>query len=74
LKPEFLLKAQSKDIKFGIYGSVSGKNQTHKYTDIGSLHLKVPRQHANQQIIIRAVWTSFDYVTGKNYYPDIVVV
>eukprot|EP00347_Sterkiella_histriomuscorum_P021634 403333299 len=74
-KSEFILKAHSRDIKFGIFGSVSGKNQTHKFTDIGSLQIKIPRQHANQQIIIRTVWTSFDYVSSNygHYQPDIVV-
>lgn len=47
-RSEFTLKAQTKDIKFGLFGSVSGKNQTHKYTDIGGLQIKIPRQHANQ--------------------------
>ena len=47
LKSEFILKSHTRDIKFGIFGSVSGKNQTHKFTDIGSLQIKIPRQHAN---------------------------
>lgn len=74
LKSEFILKSHTRDIKFGIFGSVSGKNQTHKFTDIGSLQIKIPRQHANQQIIIRTVWTSFDYLQSpEQYCPDIVV-
>jgi hypothetical protein len=70
------LKSETRDIKFGVFGSVSGKNQTHKFTDIGGLQIKIPRQFANQQVIIRTVWTSFDYVSSgsQKYYPDIVVV
>ena len=45
----------------------------HKSIDFGGFSCKTPRQHANQQLIIRALWTSFDYVTGYQYSPDIVV-
>jgi len=64
MRSEFILKAETRDIKFGVFGSVSGKNQTHKFTDIGGLSIKIPRQFANQQVIIRTVWTGFDYVSG----------
>lgn len=74
LRSEFYIKEASKDIKFGIYGNVQGKSQLHKPVDFDGFSCRTPRQHANQQIIIRALWTSFDYVTGPQYYPDIVVV
>jgi hypothetical protein len=73
-KPEFYINAITKDIKFGIYGNVIGKIAMHKHIDFtGTLGCKIPRQYANQQIVMRCLWTSFDYVTGEDYYPDLVV-
>lgn len=43
LRSEFVLKTETRDLKFGVFGSVSGKNQTHKFTDIGGLQIKIPR-------------------------------
>ncbi len=77
----------TRDLKLGIYGNVAGKAQLHKYVEFGGVACKTPRQHGNQQLIIRAIWTSYDDVTGnipatgeedeqrgaKLYYPDIAV-
>lgn len=74
VKQDFYINACTRDIKFGIYGNVIGKIPMHKHIDfVGTLGCKIPRQYANQQIILRCLWTSYDYVTGEGYYPDLVV-
>jgi hypothetical protein len=64
----------------GVYGNVAGKAQTHKYVEFGGVACKTPRAYGNVQLIIRALWTSYDdlsiksSLTGeKTYQPDLVV-
>ena len=63
VRPEFSLISASKDIRLAIYGNVAGKAQMHKYVESGGIACKTPRQFQNQQLIIRAMWRSYDDVT-----------
>lgn len=76
IRQEFFLVQTTKDLRLGIYGNVAGKAQLHKYVEFGGVACKTPRQYGNQQLIIRALWTSYDNVTTQTgkYYPDIVIV
>lgn len=87
IRQEFFLVNATRDLKLGIYGNVAGKAQLHKYVEFGGVACKTPRSHGNNMLIIRAIWTSYDDVTGnqpatgaedeqrgaKLYYPDIAV-
>lgn len=64
----------------GVYGNVAGKAQTHKYVEFGGVACKTPRAYGNVQLIIRALWTSYDDVSikpgpngEKSLLSDIVV-
>jgi hypothetical protein len=73
-KNEFHLIEGARDVKFGIWGNVQGKSFHHKKTEFGGLSCGIPRTQSNNQIIMRVIWTSFDYLTGFKYYPQIAVV
>jgi cancer susceptibility candidate protein 1 len=75
IRQEFFLVQSTPDFRLGIYGNVAGKAQLHKYVEFGGVSCKTPRQYGSQQLIIRAIWTSYDDVTIRTgtYYPDIVV-
>lgn len=75
IRQEFFLVQTEPDLRLGIYGNVAGKAQLHKYVEFGGVACKTPRQYGSQQLIIRALWTSYDDVTPRigTYYPDIVV-
>jgi hypothetical protein len=51
-------------LKFGIFGNVQGKSYHHKKTDFGKYLSGIPRQYANMPVIMRCLWTSFDFLTG----------
>ena len=75
IRQEFFIVNTTRDFRLGIYGNVAGKAQLHKYVEFGGVACKTPRQYGSQQLIIRAIWTSYDDVTVRTgtYYPDIVV-
>lgn len=80
IRQEFFLVHTTRDLRMGVYGNVAGKAQTHKYVEFGGVACKTPRAYGNVQLIIRALWTSFDDASvkpgpngEKSLLPDIVV-
>ncbi len=64
IRPEFQLNNISPDIYLGIFGNVGGKS-TNQYKPVEFAHIscRTPRQYANSQFIMRAIWTSYDDIT-----------
>ena len=60
-KPEFIIKPAERDIKFGLWGNISGKAVHHKKIDFNIAQCTIPRQNASHQVILRGLWTSNDY-------------
>ena len=74
-KPEFTIMEKTKDLKMAIYGNVAGKATLYKPIDFSLLGFssKLPRQHLTQKVVMRGIWTSYNYVIPEKYCPDITV-
>ena len=76
IKPEFTLMSKSHDIQFGIWANVTGKSQPFRKIDFDLMHCGIPRLFSSQSMIMRCIWTSFDYISGPENlkkFDDIVV-
>lgn len=63
--------AEEKDILFGIWANVLGRNQFSIQLPFGNYIAQLPQKQANAQIVLRALWTSYDYLTPnkiQNYF------
>jgi len=76
IKPEFFLQQKTKDLKFGIYCNVQGKATIYSAREFEDLKLacKLPRTYGNKPVIMRVLWTAYNYVKCPGYNPDITVV
>ena len=72
-RADFIINEHRRDIKFGLFGNISGKALHHKKIDFGEVVCVIPRQHANNQIILRSFWNSNDYLSCSSYHEDFVV-
>lgn len=72
-----------KDLIFGIWANVQSKNMSHEGVSFklnsGTPQEKqicktsLPQKYASMQIVVRCLWTSFDYLTFTKASTDIVV-
>lgn len=62
-----------KDILFGIWANVLGRNQFGNQLIFGNYISQLPQKQANAQIVLRALWTSYDYLTPHKIQNDFVV-
>lgn len=64
-KPEFYLVQKTEDIMYGFWVNVIGKNQSMQWIDFGLWKTHIPRQYSSQSLILRCIWTAFDYVSNQ---------
>lgn len=64
VRNDFQLNNVSPDVYLGIFGNIGGKS-TNQYKPVEFAHIscRTPRQYANSQFIMRAIWTSYDDIT-----------
>ena len=72
-----------KDLIFGIWANVASKNMSHEGVSFklnpGTAQEKqifktsLPQKYASMQIVVRSLWTSFDYLTRTKNSTDLVV-
>ena len=63
-KPEFDIIEKSADIEFGLWANVQQKSQHFRKISLGNYQSGLPRQNASMNLIVRQIWTSFDYISG----------
>lgn len=67
------LEAKERDILFGIWANVLSRNQYGFDIKFGNHVAQLPQKQASGQIVLRALWTSFDYLTPDKIQDDFVV-
>ena len=67
------LEARQRDILFGIWANVLSRNQYGFDIKFGNHVAQLPQKQASGQIVLRALWTSYDYLTPDKIQDDFVV-
>lgn len=67
------LVAPSDDILFGIWANVLSRNQYGYDIKFGNHMCQLPQKQASTQIVLRTLWTSYDYLTPHKIQNDFVV-
>lgn len=52
-----------KDILFGVWANVLNRNHYGIDIGFGNYVAQLPQKQASVQIVLRSLWTSFDYLT-----------
>ena len=63
-KPEFTLRESTPDLSFGLFANVGAKSQSFPIA-FDHFSQKLPHQQSACQLILRCLWTSYDYVSGE---------
>lgn len=50
---------------YGFWANVTGTNKSMVFIDFDMWKTNIPRQYSSQQLIIRCIWTAFDYVSDE---------
>ena len=61
------------DVLFGIWANVLSRNQYGINIEFGRYVAQLPQKQASGQIILRALWTSYDYLTPSKIQDDFIV-
>lgn len=64
-KPDFYLKAHTQDIMYGFWVNVTGRSKQMIFIDFDIWKTYLPRQESSKPVILRCLWTSFDYVSSQ---------
>jgi hypothetical protein len=69
-----------KDLLFGIWGNVGGSTMMHekvKYPDNSTIQpvfkSGLPQKHSTTKVMLRCLWTSFDYLSRLKSMDDFVI-
>ena len=65
--------ASGNDILFGIWANVLSRNQYGYDIKFGNHMCQLPQKQASTQIVLRTLWTSYDYLTPAKIQNDFVV-
>lgn len=49
---------------YGFWANIVGRNKSMVFIDFDIWKTNIPRQYASQSLILRCLWTSFDYVSS----------
>ena len=72
-RPTINLTHAKKDIMFGIFANVIGQNFAYNKVPFNKYESGLPAKQSNQPLILRCLWTSYDYLTPNKIQDDIVV-
>ena len=72
-RPTINLTQVKKDIMFGIFANVNGQNFAYQKVEFDKYQSGLPAKQSNQPLILRCLWTSYDYLTPNKIQDDIVV-
>ena len=64
-KPELTLKESTPDVMYGFWVNIVGRSKSMAWIDFDMWKTTIPRQNSSQQLILRCIWTSFDYVSSQ---------
>lgn len=71
---EFLkIIEQGPDLMFAIWANVLSRNQYSIDLPFGNYTAQLPQKQASGQIVLRTLWTSYDYLTANKIQDDFVV-
>ena len=48
---------------YGFWANVAGSNMSMQWIDFDVFKTNIPRQYSSQTLILRCLWTAFDYVS-----------
>ena len=67
-KPDINLTSKAKDVMFGIWANVQAKSIPFELIGFAkenpNFQLGLPRANNNIHLVLRCIWTSFDYVSS----------
>ena len=66
-------RQQSKDLFFGIWANVQGKHKLHVDIPFGNYDCQLPVKQSNVPIILRCLWTNYDYLSQNEKLDDFIV-
>lgn len=72
-KDTLFLESAQKDILFGVWANVLSRSQFGQDITFHNHIATLPQKQASGQIVLRALWTSYDYVTPHKIQDDFVV-
>ena len=72
-KSTLIMIEQTKDLLFGIWGNVQGRHRLHNDIEFGNYVAQLPVKQSNVQVILRCLWTSYDYLTEYRIQDNYVV-
>ena len=72
-KSTLIMLEQTKDLLFGIWGNVQGRHRLHNDLEFGNYVAQLPVKQSNVQVILRCLWTSYDYLTEYRIQDNYVV-
>ena len=72
-KDTLFMQSAQKDILFGIWANVLSRSQFGQDIAFTNHIATLPQKQASGQIVLRALWTSYDYVTPHKVQNDFVV-
>ena len=70
---EIKMFGPAKDLFFGIWANVLARNKYGIDIEFGNHNCQLPQKQSSQQIVIRCLWTSYDYLTPHKIQDDFVV-
>lgn len=70
-KQEVYIQHSSRDLLFGIWANASGRSMQFKTIDYcGRYITQLPSKNHNIQLIMRCVWTSYDYISSRKFMQE----
>lgn len=73
-KKESLTLIQTRrDLMFGVWANVQGKSKIATMMEFGNYGTNLPMKQATTNLVLRCLWTSYDYLTPTKIQDDIVV-
>ena len=73
-KKEFLdLNEKTSDLMFGVWANIQGKSRMGQLIEYGNYGANLPMKQSSQQLVMRCLWTGYDYLTPTKIQDDIVI-
>ena len=72
-KHTLVMVEHTDDLLFGIWANVQGKHRLHYDIEFGNYTAQLPVKQSNVHVVLRCLWTSYDYLTENQIQDDYVV-
>lgn len=73
-KKDFLEMVEKRDdLMFGVWANIQGKSRMGVLIEYGNYGTNLPMKQSSSQLVMRCLWTGYDYLTATKIQDDIVV-